>query len=154
MKPVRALQRAQSRAPVSSVTAWAHRHNQMWVTASSLGTLSKTSHLLSFSCIIHKSKQNSGVFRVKHHLCYMKQQGKAGTDKAQSSCCSPLAEAAGCHAGSCGRQSSFSPTPQQSSSHLHIYANDQDCHIQHQNLQNIFCISALIGNAHKFSHLT
>lgn len=111
LNPLRVLQRAQSRAPVSSVTAWAHRHDQIQVTVSSLGALSKNSPLLSLNCIIHKTKQNSGVFRLKHHPCYKKQQSKAGTDEAQSSCCSPLAERVGCLAGSCGKQSSFSPTP-------------------------------------------
>lgn len=111
LNPLRVLQRAQSRAPVSSVTAWAHRHDQTQVTLSSLGALSKNSPLLSLNCIIHKTKQNSGVFRLKHHPCYKKQQSKAGTDEAQSSCCSPLAERVGCLAGSCGKQSSFSPTP-------------------------------------------
>lgn len=46
MKPLRALQIAQSRTPVSSVTAWAHRHGQTWVTASSLGALSTHLHSL------------------------------------------------------------------------------------------------------------
>lgn len=156
LKPLRALQRPQSRAPVSSVTARAHGHSQTWVTASSLGALSKNSPLPSFNCIIHKTKQNSEVFRVKHPPRCIKQQGKAGTDETQSSCCSPLAEGVGCHAGSYGEQSSFCPTPQHShsSSPLHIHPKDQDCHIQHQNLQNTFWISALIGSPHKFSHLT
>lgn len=141
LKPLRALQRDQSRAPVSSLTAWAHGHSQTWVSASALGTWSKNSPLLSFSCIIHKTKQNSGVFGVEHTPCCIKQRGKEGTDEAQSSCCSPQAH---------------SPPPHSShlSSHPHIHPKDQDCHIQHQNLQNTFWISALIGSPHKFSHLT
>lgn len=154
MKPLRALQRAQSRAPVSPATAWAHWHDQTQVTVSSLGALPNNSPLLSFSSIMHKTKQNSGVFRLKHHPCYKKTAKKAGTDEAQSSCCSPLAEGVGRHAGSCGKQSSSSPTPQQSSSHLHIHPKDQDCHFQHQNLQNTFWISAVKGSPHKLSHPT